>query len=513
MGENGENTNTMCTAEEQEPSLITKTHENGAKSIRGAHGSGTSIYGICIENKADEPNLIKQNQDKLCHFRRFGLFLVKWRNNKYEGSQKRLLLYYIIWYTVAIGSFVLAFLFKQHFKRADYVDKVDDFIEASFVVVLIGVLPAIWIYLLREYNTTLPQILMIAKLLENSKIYNKLEIAEKRTKISYREGFADDDHDDVDDELNIETNKVVEKQSFIVRYGPLIGILLSVAVCAGLIFYGLIEDLVIYFTTEETSSNTDSFDNLKKEFPNFMMSIVYPLPYYISTWFCIFFLEWQRQVYESVRHLIRKYKIGLSVNNSGEINGNDEVIENIGCIDEILNPLQKSFILLNKKIFQKTIVIDFSLFMSVSTLCCWKILQASSNFAYIIPFSLNIWHIYLMCKWSNDLMIEYSETVEVLNEMRGDDVEKLKEEFQKVPPQVVAFGGFTVNYSMLTAVLAFILSCIGIPGEMWPEEDGFCYQYHNGDGLWNKTKTLCLKKEIFIKANDTLTFVLRDTED
>ena len=31
------------------------------------------------------------------------------------------------------------------------------------------------------------------------------------------------------------------------------------------------------------------------------------------------------------------------------------------------------------------------------------------------------------------------------------------------PAQVSAFGGFKVNYKMMTAVLAFIISCMGIP--------------------------------------------------
>ncbi|CAL4113855.1 unnamed protein product, partial [Meganyctiphanes norvegica] len=155
-------------------------------------------------------------------------------------------------------------------------------------------------------------------------------------------------------------------------------------------------------------------------------------------------------------------------------------------------------------------VIDFSVFMCFGVFCCWKVLQSASNLGYIIPLSLSCWHIYLACKWGNDLMIEYNETVEVLNEMEGDDVEKLKQELQKCPPQVSAFGGFKVNYSMLTAVLAFILSCIGIPGEMWPEDNQNCYEYHSGVGNFAKKNILCLGQKLFFNDSETLNLVFKN---
>jgi len=164
--------------------------------------------------------------------------------------------------------------------------------------------------------------------------------------------------------------------------------------------------------------------------------------------------------------------------------------------------VQKAFTLLNKKIFQKTIVIDFMLFMFLGILCILKILQDTAHLIYIIPLTLIFGHVYLTCKWSTDLMQEHTELIEVLNDMPNDDknVENLRTELEKYPPQAMAFGGFSVNYSMMTAVLAFVLSFVSISGMFWPEnweppkeEDLVCYNYADKSGTWNTT--MCLVKQ------------------
>ena len=154
---------------------------------------------------------------------------------------------------------------------------------------------------MREYNTNLPQVLVIAKRIETTKIYQKLEIA-KNNEISYREGWADEDNDDSDDDVNKEIQEAVNNQwPRVVKYGgPLTGILLSIALCLILIIFSFVKDI----TKVIAESDENSLTSLKKEFPFFMMSVIYPIPYFVSTWFIIFFLEWQRKIYESVRRVI-----------------------------------------------------------------------------------------------------------------------------------------------------------------------------------------------------------------
>ncbi|CAL4130235.1 unnamed protein product [Meganyctiphanes norvegica] len=445
-----------------------------------------------------EPDLIRCNQEKISHFRRFGLFLVHWKKDKYEANEKRIFLYYLIWYIAIMACFSLVFGLKQIFKGQDYIDQVDDLVEASFVGVLLGIIPAFWIYLLREYSTHLPQILMMTKKFEKSEVYKKLaHSTECMSIISYEEGWKDRAYDDVDDEENF-TLKAYKKQWWPVKYGPHIGFILSVSVCIILIILSFIVDISNIILNQPLCS----LKRLKRELPFFIMTVLYPIPYFVSIWFCIFFLEWQRSIYETMRFLIRRIKNNISKNSdedTSQIEKNKKELENIA---DALIKAQKVFLLLNKTMFQKTIGIAFTLFILMGIFCCWKVLQDPSNFAYCVPLSLIIGHIYLACSWSNSLIREYDETIEVLNDMPEDDVRKVINVLNKCSPQVLAFGGFKVNFSMMTAVLAFIISCIGIPEEMWPEDSQHCYQCDTGQGTWNDT--LCIKRRLFINTNQTL---------
>ena len=66
--------------------------------------------------------------------------------------------------------------------------------------------------------------------------------------------------------------------------------------------------------------------------------------------------------------------------------------------------------------------------------------------------------------------------------------------------QVKAFGGFSANYGMVTAVIAFMLSMISISGMIWPEvinktcyKIDHCYTYNDASGV---NQTLCLRDKL-----------------
>merc|ERR1719376_1398960 len=102
-----------------------------------------------------ETDLIRYNVDKINHFRRLGFFLIQWRKNKYVISNSRLLIFYLITYLGAFVIFGLAYGIREIFKRKynhEYQDRIDDLIEASFVGMILGMGPACWNYLLREYS-------------------------------------------------------------------------------------------------------------------------------------------------------------------------------------------------------------------------------------------------------------------------------------------------------------------------------------------------------------------------
>ncbi|CAL4184062.1 unnamed protein product, partial [Meganyctiphanes norvegica] len=405
-----------------------------------------------------EPDLIKNNQGKIAHFRKLGLYLVYLNNGNYEASEAKVFISYLVWYFAICLCFCLSFGLKEFFKAKDYVDQVDDLIEAAFVGMLLGVIPAFWIYLLREYNTYLPQILMMAKQFENTEVYKKIEFAkEVISTISYKEGWKDEAYnDDIVDVENLATRKPSKKLWWPMKYGPYIGFILSVSICVLLIICSFIWNISIILFDPPSGSVM----HLKKELPFFIMTALYPIPYFVSIWFCIFFLEWQRKIHERVRHLIRKIKSEIVANSNGENRQTEKNKKDLREVADALDKAQKVFIILNKRMFQKTIGISFSVYIFLGIFCLWKVVQDASHFCYVVPFSLIIGHCYMICMWSNSLMREFDETIEVLNDMPEDYVQNVINVLNKYPPQVLAFGGFKVNFSMLTAVLAFIISCI-----------------------------------------------------
>ncbi|CAL4094879.1 unnamed protein product, partial [Meganyctiphanes norvegica] len=333
-----------------------------------------------------EPDLIKYNQGKIKGFRGFGLFLIYWKNGKYDASNRMLLLYYIICFLGAIAIFGVAYGFKELFKKKNEADKTEDIIEASFVGLILGICPSCWIYLLREFSTSLPLILRLTKKLENTAIYKKLTECKYFSKeVSFMKGFLDDDHTDCDDEVYKETEKYRKEQWWIVKYGPHIGFILSVVICFILVIVSCFWD-ISYILLQAPGS---SLDHLKDELPLFLMSILYPLPCYVSLWFVMFFLEWQRIVYGSIREIIRGMKdTTYSEDSSHCTRLNEESRAELEKIKFWLHRLQKVFILLNKKIFQKTIVIDFILFIFLGVFLIWKMIDDHTNFSYIFSFGL-----------------------------------------------------------------------------------------------------------------------------
>ncbi|CAL4121677.1 unnamed protein product, partial [Meganyctiphanes norvegica] len=346
-------------------------------------------------NEEFEPDIIRYNQKKITYFRRFGLFLVYMKNGKYKTSEKRVFLSYIVWYLAISCCFVLSYLLKEGFKGENYEDKIEDLIEASFVVIFLGIIPAFWIYLLREYNTKLPQILKITKQFEKTEVYKKLEfINEHISRISYYEGWQDYIGDDDNDEESFEIQEAINKQWLPMKYGPIMGFTLSLTTCVALITFSFFKDIINLIVYQPDNS----LKHLKKELPFFIMTVLYPIPYFISIWFCIFFLEWQRKIHESVRHHIRRIK------NTIDTTLTEKMEKELEGLIVTLIKAQKVFLLLNKWIFQKTIGIAFTLFMFMGIFCVWKVLQGANNFGYGVPLSSIIGHIYVVCSWSNALM-------------------------------------------------------------------------------------------------------------
>ncbi|CAL4099144.1 unnamed protein product [Meganyctiphanes norvegica] len=470
-----------------------------------------------------EPNLITNNQGKITSFRRFGLFLIYWKNGKYEISNGMLGIFYLLTYFGASAQFGVAFAITQHFKKQDEEDKIGDILEASLVGLVLGICPSCWIYMLREYSTSLPLVMRLTNRLEKTEIYKKLQNCKYFSNtVSYWKGFTALDHGDYEDEVNKETEKYHNEQWWIVKYGPRVGFILSVSVCSILVvvscFYDISDILLkapqdsLGHLKEELHLSNRTSDHslrfLKKELPLFIMTVLYPIPCYVSIWFVIFFLEWQRMVYGSIREYIRGIKnYTISENSCTKLNKEpkDELKKIVGW----LHKLQKVFILLNKKIFQKTIVMDFILFIVLGVVLIYKILKDHTNFAYVFPLVLVFVHIYLVCKWSNDLMSEFHNIFEVLNEMPEDDVQDIRRELHECPPQVYAFGGFSVNYSMMTALLAYMLSIIGITGLIWPElgENSYCYEYQYQGEEWSGNQTTCITDQLneALFTNGTLT--------
>ncbi|CAL4124395.1 unnamed protein product, partial [Meganyctiphanes norvegica] len=350
-----------------------------------------------------EPNLIRSNHGKITAFRRFGFFLIYWKNGKYYASNRMLLLYYLFSFLGASAIFLISYGFKELFKESNDDDGISDILKASFVGLIIGICPSCWIYLLREYSTGLPLIMRLINRLEKTQIYRKLHNCKYfENKISYRRGFLEDDHNDCDDEVHQETEKYRKEQWWIVKYGPHVGFILSVLICFILITISCFWDISLVLLHK---TSQESVKHLKKETPLFIMTMLYPTPCYVSLWFIIFFLEWQRMVYGSIREFIRGIK-NSTISEDTCTKLSKESKDELEKMVSWLHKLQKVFILLNKKIFQKTIVIDFILFIFWGVFLIWKMIIDPTHFAYIFPLGLLFLHIYLVCKWSNDLMSE-----------------------------------------------------------------------------------------------------------
>ncbi|CAL4116412.1 unnamed protein product, partial [Meganyctiphanes norvegica] len=97
------------------------------------------------------------------------------------------------------------------------------------------------------------------------------------------------------------------------------------------------------------------------------------------------------------------------------------------------------------------------------------------------------YHLYIICSRSSDLLEQYISTKKILKKRLMEHIEKTTEStyseiqllrnfLEDSPPEVQVFGGFRVNYEIMTAFIGFVFSYAAIVKSFQDSNQEQCYK-------------------------------------
>ncbi|KAG7159375.1 uncharacterized protein LOC121877553 [Homarus americanus] len=377
--------------------------------------------------------LEQENKKIFKLFKILGVILIRWDKHKkeYVLLKVRFFISYTFWFFWPLLGLCVALVMKRIFKTSGGADHINDAIESSLFVLGFAVVPAIKTYSLSLINTCLLGIMK--KTVSLKEIKDKFE---KRNDDEYLPSDTD--------------KEAFQDNSKLRRALPIMSVILSTISFLGVWIYDMIQVV--------------EWDELKREWPFFFMQFNYLTLPCITTLFSVIFIDWLRKLYkimrEKLEELVRGQKTTVDV----------QVIQDIG---DYVKKLQDIFSRLSSGFL--TYVLGFNFLVSVvgGIFCTAKVLQGFPNIIYLVPLTIAVFHIGLICHKSQELMDEHERIILLLKQLFRKSrknpkplpydelhilLENLLEKMLESPPQVATFGNYKVGNGLLLATLGFIIS-------------------------------------------------------
>lgn len=324
-------------------------------------------------------------------FKILGLFLIRWDEGEraYVVLKVRFFLFYTFWFIWPLAGLCVALLGKKLFNTSDIKDDVNNIIESALFILGFAVVPAIKTYSLKLVNKCLPDVLEEIVLLQELKVGFKTPL---NIHLPSRPQKADSPKTAVQKAYR---RRLVDPEALF-RILPIATVILSIAAFVVAWVFGL-TDVV-------------EWDTIKQEWPFITMQFTYLTLPCITTWFSIIFIEWLRMVYEKLRVEMENL-FGSSLKTISDTASETPAAdgENVEEIGEYVDKLQEIFISLSNGFLTYVLGLNFVVSVLSAIFCTAKLLQGFQQIVYVIPLSVAIYHMGLICNKSHTLMEEVSQ--------------------------------------------------------------------------------------------------------
>ncbi|XP_071549669.1 uncharacterized protein [Panulirus ornatus] len=423
------------------------------------HDAGIDIPDCSNASAIDRPckitRLEVKNKVIFRIFKILGLFLIRWDEGEqaYVVLKIRFFLFYTFWFIWPLVGLGIALLGRKMFNSDDGLDRVNNFMESALFILGFAVIPAIKTYSLKLVTKCLPDVLEEIVSLQELKVGFK-------TPLNIHLPSRPQRPDAPRTAVHRGYQKRLTDPEALFKILPILTVVLSVVAFVVSWIYGLTEAV--------------EWDAIKQEWSFFTMQFTYLTLPCITTWFSVIFIEWLRMVYEKLR-IEADNRLGSLLETSQGISPesdqrtitlDQEKIEEYG---EYVTKLQEIFITLSNGFISYVLGLNFTVSILSAVFCTSKLLQGFQQVMYVIPLSVALYHMGLVCNKSHALMDEYESIVLILKQLLRrrrknpealpyDQLHILRENLLESPPQVVTFGEYRVSNGLLLATYSFIIS-------------------------------------------------------
>nr|XP_045606929.1 uncharacterized protein LOC123763689 [Procambarus clarkii]XP_045606930.1 uncharacterized protein LOC123763689 [Procambarus clarkii]XP_045606931.1 uncharacterized protein LOC123763689 [Procambarus clarkii]XP_045606932.1 uncharacterized protein LOC123763689 [Procambarus clarkii]XP_045606933.1 uncharacterized protein LOC123763689 [Procambarus clarkii] len=383
------------------------------------------------------------NKKTFLAFKILGLFLIRWDEGEkcYRVRRIRFFLFYTFWFVWPMLGLFVAFLGKLIFHTATGPDDVNNVIESSLFILGFAVIPAIKTYSLKLVTKCLPDIL------EEIVSLQELDVGFE-TPLSVRIPSRPQKAVISNSASHMAYKKKSSSPEALFRTLPIVTLILSIVAFIVAWTYGLTEVV--------------EWQAVKQEWPFFIMQFSYLTLPCISTWFSVIFIEWLRMVYKNMSLELQSQLCNVT---------NETIIyeDHVKVIGDYVDRLQDIFTSLSNGFLTYVVGINFFIIIVSAIFCTAKLLHGFHEIMYVIPLSISVFHMGLICKKSQELMDEHEMlTLAVKQYLRHSrkrpaalpysELHVLRENLLEAPPQVVCFGGYRVGSGLMLAIHGFIIS-------------------------------------------------------
>ncbi|CAL4122924.1 unnamed protein product [Meganyctiphanes norvegica] len=399
--------------------------------------------------------LIEENYNVFRFFKVFGLYVICYDQNlkKYRMSQGLFMVVRFCWFLFHFSGWLFGFFLRkaveQHSTQA-----INDCLMASILLLVFIIVDPIQTIIMRRSLEILPNLLN-----------NEVKHLEKLTQVKFGHApgklglFLWDEkikmtqplyNSNVEDGVDSNT-EYVSKWNFIYTWEPIITISTFLAVCLILFIVG--------FNIEA------QWTEIQHESTLVVMCfyLVFPM---LSTWFCVVFIEYERQLYKVI---------------DNQITDEDFIDEHkIKDISDYLETMQVLFKKIADNFFKFVFGMNSLIFVISGIFCMFELLDSFDNarkffggfgeIFYAIPLAACVFHIFIICKFSHSLVSGQHEKLRMRLKrlmtsllMEGKDkpmkkIEMLYKNLKDWPPQAEIYGGYKINYQILAGMVLFIIS-------------------------------------------------------
>ncbi|CAL4069471.1 unnamed protein product [Meganyctiphanes norvegica] len=409
----------------------------------------------CEDDQWEDVNLIKENRRFLAIFRIVGLCPLKRKGREYIVNEVSFTLSRLTWFLWHVLAVTFTMWIKLHIMDKDKGVTINTFIFSAIGIFMFIIVDPVQTSILKRNLRTIPKLLNMVRDMEEMKLGQKSLGMEGSSRVyMYRQRQREKSL-----KLALTSKSNSEPTSDCnVGYE-------NRPCCKGWLTSTITYVFLIVFFSLFGYGFAQLVDwcDIKDEwkFAAMMFCLVFPV---LTTWFCVFFIGYQRKMYMILTKL------------EDDVYKDPDHVKNIAKYLETMQRLSKK---LSDDIYRFTFGINFFLFVFIGTNATFEYFQGvqemndtntNGDVIYVIPIALSVFHLYISCQGSTDLIQGQHDKLRY--KLKGIMVELLMDgqdkQFKKVEiiyknvkdfsPMPQVFGGFKVNYQILMAMLLFIFT-------------------------------------------------------